>query len=297
MEDFDTSDVELSPPSLDAWDTSEEEPWSASECVSDPKAKPKDCKAKLKDCKPKLKPCKGTRASRADKPQTQPSHPGANASKRGKKNSQNTEASSESQTKRAKSDEQESKPKSKPKDSSLRGFVRWALQQLPSTWLKGLDNKTISISSLFSGMGTEMMAMEALRDTLEVDSNIRIKASHTFVCEKDRRKLQFLKRHYGRNCDWFFADVAELSKPWAMDDKSGEAVKRPSGQAVMVFGFSCKDLSGLSGKPKSERGPAGTSAETLQGALRYLEALGFEERPELIIVENAGAPAADLEPW
>ena len=148
-----------------------------------------------------------------------------------------------------------------------------------------------SIISLCSGMATEVMVAKALDFGLQIcGSRLRLSLSHLAACELNDSKRKFIIKRFP-NIKWFFKDVHELKQDFVKDRNTNEEVPRPYSN-ILVAGFSCKDVSSLTTKPKSERGSLGSSANTLQGIKNYLEALAHHQRPQIILLENVSASAA-----
>ena len=115
-----------------------------------------------------------------------------------------------------------------------------------------------------------------------------MEVEHVAGCEVDDKKRALLIQHFAKFGN-VFRDVTDMANQYILDEKTHEAVHRPEAD-VLVTGFSCKDISGLTTKPKSERGDnTGTSANTLRGTLRYIQACAWENRPDMVVLENVRA--------
>jgi site-specific DNA-cytosine methylase len=115
-----------------------------------------------------------------------------------------------------------------------------------------------------------------------------MEVQHVAGCEIDEKKRAFVIQHFEEFGN-ALRDVADMANQYVLGEKRHESVQRPEAD-VLVTGFRCKDISGLTTKPKSERGDNnGTSANTLRGTLRYIQACAWENRPDMVVLENVRA--------
>ena len=173
----------------------------------------------------------------------------------------------------------------RPRSSNVSAYMDWAVDQLSPSELARIQEAQ-RVMSFCTGMATEVIVTTAAVASLRAKNRL-LEVRHVASCENAKQKREFLQRRFPM-FDFYFNDVAKMSDKYLMDEKTMEVVDRPTCD-ILTFGFSCKDISGMTPKPKSERGKTGTSAVTLQGALDYLEVLPLEERPEVLLIENAGA--------
>lgn len=249
--------------------------------------RPKGSKGKLESNAKKPRKQKSKAASRCPTPSSAPSL--AQPLSDGLPSDQSTSESEDEELerkaqKRAKSTEAQTPPLSPmPDGSSVSAYARWAVQRLSNSECQRICQGPRRIMSFCTGMATEVIVGEATVQALQHCGH-KLQLTHVVACELDQRKMKFIKKHFPVY-DHYVRDVGCMSKELVLDDRLGEVVPRPKTDAL-VAGFSCKDISGLTTKPKSERGGHGTSANTLQGILNYLESLPLEERPKLVILEN-----------
>ena len=170
-----------------------------------------------------------------------------------------------------------------PDGSSVTAYARWAAQRLSIDERQRICQAPRRIISFCTGMATEVIVGEALALALQLCGH-ELQLHHVAACELDERKMKFIQKHFPVY-DTYVRDVGCMANERVLDDRLGEVVPRPEAD-TLVAGFSCKDISGLTMKPKSERGGRGSSANTLQGILNYLESLSPAGRPKLVILEN-----------
>ncbi len=170
-----------------------------------------------------------------------------------------------------------------PANSGAFAYARWAYGRLTAEQLSNVSSRAthgpaLRVGSLCSGMSTESLAFKALE---QCDPK---NLSHVlaFVCENDKRKLEFLQQRYPEAVA--FDDIALFAKPPVKDAK-GEP-HDPIPCDMLLGGFSCKCLSGLTTQPKSVKAE-GSTGLTLRGTFDYLRSLSWEQRPLICIFENA----------
>jgi site-specific DNA-cytosine methylase len=130
-------------------------------------------------------------------------------------------------------------------------------------------------------MGTEEIVLVGLQQNL-LRHGFSVEYQCAFRAEKDSTKLSFLKRCFPSSRTRHFQDNNDLHHE-SPKDVDGHVADRPTVQALFC-GIVCKDISQLNNRPKSER-QDGVSGTSLSGLLRYVEALRFEDRPKLIVLE------------
>lgn len=172
-----------------------------------------------------------------------------------------------------------------PLTSGLFHYVQWAMQHVlqpeERQALATPKPKFITIGSMCAGMGTEEMALHAIsQELLRYGHSLETKS--IFRAEKDPPKVAFLQRRFPSEDVRYFHDNNELSKA-CPKDINGHAGPQPLVD-VLLCGIVCKDVSQLNNVPKSERAD-GTSGSSLRGILSYVQALRFEDRPKVIILE------------
>ncbi len=181
-----------------------------------------------------------------------------------------------------------------PANSGAFAYARWAYGKLTAEQLSNVSSRAtheppLRVGSLCSGMCTESLAFKALE---QCDPK---NFSHVlaFVCENDKRKLEFLQQRYPDAVA--FDDIALFAKP-PVKDAHGKP-HDPIPCDMLLGGFSCKCLSGLTTQPKSVKS-AGPTGVTLRGTFDYLRSLSWEQRPRTCIFENAcrsiASPSAGL---
>ena len=173
----------------------------------------------------------------------------------------------------------------RPERSSALGYATWACSRLSALQRSSICARPRRFLSFCSGMASEVLASNAIVAGLDLQGNT-LEVQHVAACELDDKKRAFLIQHYPEFGS-VFKDVTDMKEPLILDEKSGDPVQRPEAD-VLVTGFSCKDISGLTTKPKSERGDNnGTSANTLRGTLGYIQACPWADRPNMVVLENA----------
>ena len=175
----------------------------------------------------------------------------------------------------------------RPEQSSAQGYAIWVCARLSALQRRNICARPRRFLSFCTGMATEVLAAYAIATGLQQQGST-MEVQHVAGCELDEKKRAFLIQHFGEYGS-VFRDVADMANQYVLDEKTHEAVLRPEAD-VLVTGFSCKDISGLTTKPKSERGDNnGTSANTLRGTLRYIQACAWENRPDMVVLENVRA--------
>jgi hypothetical protein len=175
----------------------------------------------------------------------------------------------------------------RPEQSSAQGYASWACARLSALQRRNICARPRRFLSFCTGMATEVLAADAIARGLQLQGNT-MEVQHVAGCELDEKKRAFLIQHFGEYGS-VFRDVTDMANQYVLDEKTHESVLRPEAD-VLVTGFSCKDISGLTTKPKSERGDNhGTSANTLRGTLRYIQACAWESRPDMVVLENVRA--------
>ena len=166
-----------------------------------------------------------------------------------------------------------------PDNSGVFAYTRWAGNRLSEDEFQHLVKQAehpLMVGSLCSGMGTEVLALKAVQQL-----STKLSFTLAFVCEKDERKLSFLReRHPEAKA---FKDIAVFADP-VVRDADGLSQDVPPCD-VLFGGFSCKDLSGLNTKPMSVQA-AGSTGTTLRGTFDYLDSFSKDDRPRLVFLEN-----------
>lgn len=176
--------------------------------------------------------------------------------------------------------------------SDVSSFAQWAVDKLLPDERQQVCRRERTLLSFCTGMATEVMVMDALARAFATH-DLRLSHRHIACCEKEPAKRQFIQTHMPVFLH-YFKDVGDMSRDVIYDERSGQPVERPDNVDVLTVGFSCKDISGLTSKPKSERGKEGSSATTLKGTLAYLDALPLESRPKMLLLENAQPPSCNV---
>ena len=175
----------------------------------------------------------------------------------------------------------------RPEQSSAQGYATWACARLSALQRRSICARPRRFLSFCTGMATEVLATHAIATGLQLQGST-MEVAHVAGCEVDDKKRALLIQHFAEFGN-VFRDVTDMANQYILDEKTHEAVQRPEAD-VLVTGFSCKDISGLTTKPKSERGDNnGTSANTLRGTLRYIQACAWENRPDMVVLENVRA--------
>lgn len=184
-------------------------------------------------------------------------------------------------------DDDEGQAQSRPSGSNVGAYARWAVDQVSPEDCARICAKPRGMLSFCTGMATDVIVTDALARALRA-KNHELQVRHLAACELKAPKLAFIRRRFNV-FEHYFKDVKDMANPTIMDEATQEVVDRPKNSDVLTVGFSCKDISGMTTKPKSERGENGSSAVTLRGTLAYLDALALEERPKLLVIENVRA--------
>ncbi len=173
-----------------------------------------------------------------------------------------------------------------PVSSGVFDYARWCLEVVltPAERAELASKAPITHGSFCAGMGTEDIALCAVRTALLELGGLAVEVTATFKAESDPHKLDFLRRKMGTKATTqFFKDNSDLAdahpRNWA-----GEESPRPNSK-VWTIGIVCKDISALTTTPKSVSDPAGKSGKALAGMLQALQALRPENRPLLIVME------------
>jgi site-specific DNA-cytosine methylase len=175
-----------------------------------------------------------------------------------------------------------SAPSALPLNSGAFAYARWVADtQLSDEEKLGMSHLgDLVVGSLCTGMCTEALAFEALRRAMpETFPKVTI----AFVCESNNAKQGLLSRLLPDSI--LVGDVSDLADD-PVSDTSGKQWDRPRCD-WLIGGLSCKCLSKLNNSPQSVMGD-GPTGITVKGTLTYLDSMSFEERPDVVTVEEVG---------
>ena len=154
--------------------------------------------------------------------------------------------------------------------------------------LKCLRNgQPLNVGSLFTGSNLQSVGYEVFLSSIgDCGDNASLVIEHTFACEIDAKKREFLvELDLPR---YIFADVAELKNDEAMDLLSHAMVRIPKVEVATV-GFVCKTLSGLNNTDGAKTGRKAcieTGEEKTGKAFADSIAWMARHRPKVVLLEN-----------
>lgn len=163
--------------------------------------------------------------------------------------------------------------------------VRQKHLQLVEHALAAIDRKVISVGSACSGSDISFVVFEVLLHYLNETFETKHTLGHTFICERDDQKRQFLETQF--RPEMSFQDVASIAQSAAWDCMSASERFVPW---VYLFtaGFSCKSRSSLNKKRASHtnclqrQDPEAETSSTFEAIYQYIARV----RPECLILEN-----------
>jgi site-specific DNA-cytosine methylase len=143
------------------------------------------------------------------------------------------------------------------------------------------EMETFSFGEFCAGMGSGMMASEALRR-----SGIGCSGRCHCLTELSTWKQKFLQSQ----CDILKQDNAHIFK------STGDLAKAPCTDIhgklhdlpvfdILFMGIVCVDISRLTSRPKSLMDASGASGSSFNQCLHYLDGLSFEQRPKALVLE------------
>ncbi len=166
-----------------------------------------------------------------------------------------------------------------PSTSGVMDFIEWAISTvLSSDDRRALAHKfsePVQVGSMCSGMGTEDIAMHAIKVGLALSGLQRFSYVSSFKAESDAKKAAFLRRRLPKDTPVFScnSEVAEFKCP-----------SNPTCR-VLCMGIVCKSISSLSQDKKSVSDATGKSGQSFKGMCDSLKNWDFEQKPILIILE------------
>lgn len=175
-----------------------------------------------------------------------------------------------------------------PLTSGLFDFTCWVVNQVLTPRERGaMEQLQFSYLDLCAGMGTSILAVEALRRALHHN----FEGTCIALTESDRKKRLGLVRRLEalakitahKDMPKIFSDTADLSKTPPVD-ADGHPCNLPVAD-ILCMGIVCKDISSLTRTPKSVQDPAGKSGTSWHALLTYLQCCRWEELPRAIILE------------
>lgn len=173
---------------------------------------------------------------------------------------------------------------SHPKSSSVFDVLGWAIEhKLTDAERENIErNGRITVSSMNTGMAMDDIALMGIEHAMRHCGFSGVEFARGFKCENNPKKLSWLEAAYP-STKHFFSNNTELAMAISKDTQ-GNRLQRPPHCDVLTMGISCKDISGLTTKPKSIN-DKGESGATWRQLWQYLERLPFEARPRALCLE------------
>ena len=177
---------------------------------------------------------------------------------------------------------------SAPRSSSISDNARWVVDHVLTDTARGTVCQSgiaeeLRVGSMCAGMGTEEIVLTALSHAVSLHGHT-LRWQSVFKAELDKKKMEFLLRHYGSTETLFVYDNAELQATHVKDARGKQRDGQPHVD-ILTCGIVCKDISGLNNKGKTERNAAGKSGSSLHGLLGYIKCCAFDKRPVALILE------------
>jgi DNA-cytosine methyltransferase len=186
---------------------------------------------------------------------------------------------------------QRSKGSAVPPSRHLASIAPWFLERLDSHDRRQLQDavaavaqtgKPLRVGTLCSGTDAPVPVMRHLANALRGG----IVIEHTFSCESDPRKQEWIKQNFP-DLKYLFGDVTVLGRKngKALNVLTGKQVRVPAVH-VVIAGFVCKSVSSENNERRNHseciKHGTGDTGETFRGVRNYV----MRAKPHVVICEN-----------
>lgn len=177
----------------------------------------------------------------------------------------------------------------RPKSNKLVHVAEWYMERLPAEQQVKLkeavaaacaEGRALRVGSMCSGTDSPIVVMKKLATALKN----KLRVEHTFSCEFDPRKREWIKENFPE-LKLLFGDVNELKSGQATNWLTEELVKVPKVD-VVIAGFVCKSVSSENNEREQFANcieeACGKTGETFDGVIGYVN----KYKPSIVICEN-----------